>query len=150
MRIDHVDARDLVLEQLRRRAAIALEGELHVLGGERIAVVKDDALAQDELVAEPVLRHGPRLGERRRHAIAGHGLHQRVVQGVEDLHERDDAGVLRGIEPRGGQGDVHRPRHLLGGRHGNEDQERGQDQDLEREGASHHEGLLSDLGRDRC
>ena len=96
VRIDDLDRGHLVLQELRGGAAVALEAELHVLRGERIAVVEHDALAQDELVAESVLGHGPRLGERRGHGVARHGLHHGVVQRVEHLHDRDDPGCSAG------------------------------------------------------
>ena len=111
-RIDDLDRGDFLLEQLGRRTLVALERELHVLGGERIAILEHDALAHDELVAEAVLGDGPGFGQRGRHGVARHGLHHRVVHGVEHLHHRDDPGVLPGIEPDGGQRDVHGPRHL--------------------------------------
>src|SRR5579885_2178031 len=47
------DRRDPVLHQRRRRAAIALVGELDVLRGDRLAVVEAGALAQHEIVVQP-------------------------------------------------------------------------------------------------
>ncbi len=137
--VDDVHAGDPVLQQLGRGAAVALERELHVLRGERVAVVEHHALSQHELVAEPIPGHRPRLGERRRHAVARHGLHHRVVDGVQHLHDRDDAGVLARIEPRRGDGDVDRPRHLrLGSRR----------QRRQREDHQHGEG--GDRGQERA
>ena len=52
---------DLLLEDLGPLGA--QEAELHVLGGERIAVVEPEALAQLELVGALIRAHGPRLGQ---------------------------------------------------------------------------------------
>ena len=114
-RVDDLDARNLLLEELGRGAAIALEGELDVLGGHRLAVVEDDVAAQGELVGEPVRRHRPGLGQRWRRGIAGHGLQQRIVQRIEHQHAGDDAGMLAGIEPGRCDRNVHRPGHLAFG-----------------------------------
>ena len=54
IRIGDLDRRNTLLHELRRQSAIAREGEFHVLGGDGIAVVKAHALAEDELVDEPV------------------------------------------------------------------------------------------------
>src|SRR4029077_21257113 len=70
-RIRRLDRGDPFLEGLVRGAAIALERELDVLGGDRVAVVELHAAAQDELVREPVGRYGPRLGERRGQRVPG-------------------------------------------------------------------------------
>src|SRR4030095_8144648 len=82
-RVDDVDRRDVVLQHLGGRAAVTLEGELDVLGGERITVVETDTLSQDELVREPIRRSAPRFGQARRERVTGQRLNQRVVQGVE-------------------------------------------------------------------
>ena len=55
--IRRLDRRHPLLHQRRRGAAIALEGELHVLRGHRLAVVELRAGAHGEFVAEPVRRH---------------------------------------------------------------------------------------------
>ena len=109
-------AATLSFMRLRRRAAIALEGELHVVGGDGLAVVEPRALAQHELVDEAVLGQAPRLGQARRHGVAGHRLHQRVVQRVEHHERRADPGRLGGIEPGRGERDVNGPGHLPLGR----------------------------------
>ena len=94
----------------------ALEAEPHVLGGEGIAVVELDALAQLELVDLLVGAHRPRFGEARRHEIAGHRLHERVVHRVEDPERRDEArGRLARVEPGRRQSHVERPAHLAFG-----------------------------------
>ena len=63
--IDDLDLAHALLEDLHPRALVPLEGELHVRGGDRLAVVELRALAQDELVGEPVLRLGERLRQAR-------------------------------------------------------------------------------------
>jgi len=78
--IDHRDLAHFLLEDLG--ALRALEAELHVLGGEGIAVVELETLAELELVDALVRAHRPRLGEARRHEVAGHRLHERVVHRV--------------------------------------------------------------------
>jgi hypothetical protein len=61
VRIHDDDLADLVVEDLRSLGAV--EAELHVLGGERIAVVETQSLPQLELVDAPVGAHGPGLGQ---------------------------------------------------------------------------------------
>src|SRR5215831_12916806 len=60
------DRRNLLLDQRLIGAAIALEGELDVLGGDRLAIVKFGTITQHKIPAEAILRHRPRLGERGR------------------------------------------------------------------------------------
>ena len=112
--IDHLDLAHPLLEDGRGRAAIALEGEFHVLRRHRLAVVKARVLAQDELPHATVLRHGPRLGQAGRVEVRRHRLHEGVVERVED-HERRDLGVrLGGIEPARGERDVDGEGHSAG------------------------------------
>ena len=111
--IDDLDGGHPLLERLVGRAAIALEGELHVLAGHRLAVVEAHALAQHELVGEVVLRHRPRFGQARGQQLARHRLGQRVVDGVVDHVRRDDPLRLGGVEPGGRQRDVHAPGELV-------------------------------------
>ena len=99
----------LVVQDLRALGAV--EAELHVLGGEGVAVVELQALAQLELVDALIRAHRPRLGQARGHEVAGHGLHERVVDRVEDP-ERGEAHELARIEPHRRQGHVERPAHL--------------------------------------
>src|SRR5262249_44200174 len=113
------DRGDLFFEDLARRAAIALERELDVLGGDRLAIVELWAAAQDELVREPVGRYAPRFRERRRQRVAGQGFQHRVVGAVEHHERRDDPGRFGGIEPRRRERDVDAPGHLALGRGGN-------------------------------
>ena len=70
-----------------------------------------EALAQLEFVDPLVRALRPRLGEARRHEVARHRLHQRVVQGVQDP-ERGEARALAGVEPGRRQRHVQRPAHL--------------------------------------
>ena len=83
------DSRDPVLDQVMGGAAIALERELDVLGGDRLAIVEFDAITQHEVAGQSVLRHRPRLGETWRLDVARHRLHHGVVQRVEH-HKRGD------------------------------------------------------------
>ncbi len=114
--VGRLHRRHRLLERLGRRSPVPLERELHVLRGHGIAVVELDVLPQDELVEEPVRRHGPRLGEAGRHRLARQGLGHGVVHRVERHERRDDPRGLGGIEPRGRERDVHPPRHLAFGR----------------------------------
>jgi hypothetical protein len=98
--IGRLDGGDPLLEGLGVDAAIALEGELDVVGGDGLAGMELRAFAEDELVDEPVGRHGPRLGEARRHCLARHRLDERVVQSVQD-HERGAGERFRRVEVRG-------------------------------------------------
>jgi hypothetical protein len=131
-RIDHLHRRDLILHELVRRAPVALERELHVVGGDRFAVVELDARAQDEFLDEAVLRQAPRFCQARRHGVARHGLYQRVVQRVEDHPRRADARSLGRVEPGGGKRDVDSPGHLAFGRGGNRSGSDGRNQEEER------------------
>jgi len=98
-RARHLDLAHLVLEDLV--ALGALEGELHVLRGERIAVVELEPGPELEVVGLAVGAHRPRLGEARGHRLAGHGLHERVVHRPPGPGGRDEAGDLAGIEYAG-------------------------------------------------
>jgi hypothetical protein len=94
-----LDLLHLVLEELGAAALVAIEGELHVLRGDRVTVVELGILAEDELVGDAVLGQRPGLGQARGADIARHGFEQRVVQGVQH-HERGDEGLgLTRIEP---------------------------------------------------
>ena len=117
-RVQSLDRGDPLFEGLVRGAAIALERELDVLGGDRLAVVELHAAAQDELVREPIGGYGPRLGERRRQRVAGQRLQHRVVESVEHHERRDDPGGFGWIEPRRSERDVDAPGHLAVGRGG--------------------------------
>ena len=115
-RVHDLDLAHALLEDLRPGALVALERELHVGGGDRLAVMELRILANDELVGEPVLRLRERLREARRVEPGRHRLHQRVVQGVEHHERRGDALGLAGVEPARGQRDVDAPGHGAFGR----------------------------------
>ena len=113
-RADDLDVAHPVLEHLAHLGP--LEAELHVLRGERIAVVELQTFAQLEIVRLLIRAHRPRLGKARRHEIAGHRFHERVVHGVEHPERcQEPADDLAGIEPRRGEGDVQGPAHLAFG-----------------------------------
>ena len=146
VRIDDHDLAHLVVEDLR--ALGAMKAELHVLGGEGVAVVELESLAQLELVGELVRAHRPRLGQARRHQIAGHRLHERVVDRVEHP-ERGEPLELSRIEPHGRERHVQRPAHLafrlgLGG--GVVDETAGE-QRAQQEDAAQSEGSVDVHGR---
>src|SRR5262249_49352807 len=105
-RIDDVDLADASQEFLGAGAAIALEAELYVLGGQGIAVVELEPTAQLELVGQPVSAFRPRLGEAVAHLVAGQRAHHRVVDGIEHSEGRDLRWRGRRIEPRRGDRDV--------------------------------------------
>jgi hypothetical protein len=144
--VDDLHLAHAVVEQLVAGAPVALEGELDVLRGHGIAVVKARALAQHEFVRGAVGRRRPRLRERRRHGLPRHRLHQRVVKGVEDHEGRDQPGRLRGVEPRGGERDVHAPGDLALGRRvgGREGEQEGTERDDRKGRGSHHDVSSSD------
>src|SRR5207237_10053518 len=80
--IDDLDLLYALLEQGRLCAPVALERELHVLGGDGIAVVKPRPLAQHELPRAAVPGYAPRLGEAGGVEGAGHRLGGRRVERV--------------------------------------------------------------------
>ena len=92
----------------------ALKAELHVVGGERVTVVKLQPLAQLEFVDSLVRAHRPRLRQAGRHEIAGHRFHERIVDRVQHP-ERGETHELTGIEPDRRQRHVQRPAHLTVG-----------------------------------
>src|SRR5262249_22699863 len=106
---DDGDLPDLVLEDLGAGTLGAQEAELDVLPRKGIPVVELEPFPQLELVGLAVRAHCPRLGQAWRQMVAGHGLHKRVVDRVEDPERREDAddGLAR-IEPNG------RKRHVPG------------------------------------
>ncbi len=131
-----LDRRHPFLEGLARGASVALEGELDVLGTERIAVVESHTVSQDELVHEPIRRERPGLGETGRERVTGQRLHHRVVQRVHQHEGCHDPRGFGGVEPRRDERDVNPPGHLTfrrrrgphdaGGQdHQNEDHRRG-------------------------
>ncbi len=117
-RIDNLHRGDPLLHRRMLCAAIAFEGELHVLGGDGLAVVKRDTLAQHEVVGDAVFAGGPGFRQARRRALPGHGLQHRVVQRVQHQERGDDAGGLGRVEPGRRQRDVHADGQLPGRRRG--------------------------------
>jgi hypothetical protein len=116
--IDDLDGRDARLHDRRRGATIALEGELDVFRRQRIAVVELHARAQDELVHQAILRDRPGLGQAPGLRLARHGLHEGVVQRVQDQERRDETRCLGRIEEGRRQREVDGPGHLSRGRVG--------------------------------
>ena len=112
--VHHLHLLDALAEQRSAGALVALEGELHVLARDGIAVVEARALAQHEIPRAAIFRHRPGLGQRGRVEVARHRLHQGVVERVVD-HERRDLGLGLGrVEPARGERDVDPERHGAG------------------------------------
>ena len=107
LRIRRLHRVHALLHQTMPGAAIALERKFHIVGGDRLAIVEQRALAQHEVVAEPVLGRGPGFRETRRRVLPGHRLHHGIVQRVHQHERRDDARRLCRIEPCRRQRDVH-------------------------------------------
>ena len=114
-RPDDLNLLHLLLEQRRRRSFVSLEGEFHVLGRHRRAVVEFRVLAERERVGQVILRLAPRLGETRRLHTGRHRLHHRVVDGVDDHVRRAEPLHVAGVEPLGRERDVHAVPHLAFG-----------------------------------
>jgi hypothetical protein len=91
-----------------------VEAPLHVVGGERIAVVEVETLSQLELVHEPVRALLPGLRQARRHVVAGQRFDQRVVQRIEEHEGRSDPRSLGRLEERGRDRNVEGDRDLPG------------------------------------
>lgn len=106
--IDNFDLAHPLLIFPGRSPFVAQKAELHVLGGDRFAVVKLDAGAKRELVDHFIgtLRIG--FGQARRHASLGHGLKERTMQALLHHVRRDNAGIQAGSEPGRGQRHMHR------------------------------------------
>jgi len=111
-RVERLDRGDARLHHVVRGAAVALEGELHILGGDRLAVVELGAVAQREIVDQRVLGSRPGFREAGPHRLAGHRLHQRVMQGVHHHERGDDPRRLGRVEPGRRQRDVNAPGQL--------------------------------------
>jgi len=136
--VDHLDRGDAGLEGGRRRPAVALERELHIFCGHRLAVVELDAFAQHELVHEAVTRDAPRFSKARRHGLARHRLHQRIVHGVEHDERHGGRCGFGGIEPDRRERHLKREGHLtLRRRNGGRNVYHRQQNDETREEASH-------------
>ena len=103
---------NLLLQNILRGAFVALERELDVFRGNGIAIMESDAIAQHEIVAQPVRRCRPGFGEAGRQFLARHRLHDRVMQRVQDHERRDDPRRLGRVEPGRRQRDMHAPGQL--------------------------------------
>src|SRR5215831_12969178 len=60
--IDDLDRLEFVLEENGTDPVVALQAELHILGGEWVTVVEGHSLAQLELIREPVFALAPGFG----------------------------------------------------------------------------------------
>ena len=136
-RIDRFYRGDPLLHHVVRGAAIALEGEFDVLGGDRLAVMEFGALSQRKVPGQAVFAGRPLFGEGRRQWLARHWLHQRVVDRVQDEERRDDPRRLGRVEPGRRQRDMDAPGQLAlrrgGERHAGStrgDAERGERQEI--------------------
>src|SRR6266508_4443407 len=87
--IDDLDLLDALVQRLGPRPFVALETELHVLGGEGIAVVKLEPAAKLELVRLSVRAFLPRLREAVPHLLPRQWAEHRVVDRVEQPERRD-------------------------------------------------------------
>ena len=76
--IHNIDRGDLVLERLRRDAAVPLERELDVLGRDGLAVVELDPFAQHELVDAGVASSGLRTASTLFFALDPHDASLRI------------------------------------------------------------------------
>src|SRR5438093_4966186 len=89
--IDDLDLLDARLQRLGPGPLVALEAELHVLGGDRVAVVELEPAAELELVDPPVRAFLPRLRQARAHLLPRQRAKQRIVDRIEQP-ERGDLG----------------------------------------------------------
>src|SRR5207245_1925370 len=101
-----------LLQRLVGRPPVALEGELHVLRGDGVAIVEARVLSQDEFPGEMILGDRPRLGEIRGERLPRHGLHEGIVERVVHQEGRDHPARFRGVEPGRGERDVDAPDDL--------------------------------------
>ena len=108
-RIDDFDLLDMLVQLARRRALVAVEAELDVLRGHRVAVVEFHVRPQLEFVGQPVLALAPGFGEARTHLVSRIGTHQRVMDRVQHAERRDLRRRGGRVEPA--RRDRHVPRH---------------------------------------
>ena len=104
--------RDPLFQQGVGGALVALERELDVLGGHRIAAMELGPRPDHEIIGEAVLRRRERLGQARRRHIARHRFHHAVMQRVQHHEGRDDAGGFSRIEPGRRERYMDRPGQL--------------------------------------
>src|SRR5207248_11428707 len=88
---------------------VALEAELDVLGGDRVAIMEFEPCAQLELVCLAVLALLPGFGEAWAHLLPGIGADHRIVDRVKHAERRDLRRRGRRVEP--GWRDRHMPCH---------------------------------------
>jgi hypothetical protein len=97
-RADDLDVADPIFQHLADLGP--LEAPLDVVRRERVTVVELQSLAQLEIVDALIRAHRPRLRETRRHEVAGHRLHERVVHRVEHPERCEEAARdLARVEP---------------------------------------------------
>ena len=112
--IDDLDLLDARLQRLGPGPLVALEAKLHVLGGDRVAVVELEPAAELELVDPPVRAFLPRLRQARAHLLPRQRAKQRIVDRIEQP-ERGDLGRGGGrVEPARSERDVPADDRLSG------------------------------------
>ena len=124
VRVDRFHPGDPLLHHVVCGAAIAFEGKLDVLGGDRLAVMEFGALSQRKVPGQAVFAGRPLFGEGRRQWLPRHRLHHRVVQRIQDEERRDDPRRLGRVEPGRRQRDMHAPGQLALRRRGEGDARR--------------------------
>lgn len=90
-RIDHHRLGHELADQFLVRARVAVERELGILGGQRIAVLELEPLAQLEGIAQPVLGRFHAFGKAEAGRLALDRADQRVMHGI--LHDQRRAGA---------------------------------------------------------
>ena len=100
---------------------IAQKAEFHILGGERVAIVEPQPLAQLEFIDQVIVALRPGFCEAGGHRVIGHRPDERVMQSIAEPEGSEaDHGHLCRIEPGGGNGHIHGIAHLpfrlVGGR----------------------------------
>jgi len=122
-----------LLQEAGVGAAITLIRELHIVGRDGFTVVEQGILAQGEIVGPAVLGDGDRLGKAGRLNLAGHRLHDGIVECVHHHIRCDDPRAFRRIKPGWCERDMHRERQLarsasVGGQSGGSEAHGGQSQ----------------------
>src|SRR5262249_5739492 len=97
---------DMLLDEGRGVAAIALEGEFHVLGGHRLAIVELGAGAQHEAVAEPVRGGGVGFRQTWLGALSPARVSRPGLAGLEPQERGGNDPRFRRVEPGRRQRDV--------------------------------------------
>jgi hypothetical protein len=97
--IDDLDLRHVFLQDLRSRALVAFEAELHVFRRHRVAVVELQSRTQLELIRLAVGALLPRFREAWAHLVPGIWPHERIVDRIEHAERRDLRRRGRWIEP---------------------------------------------------